>query len=610
MPVYTKDEDGKKTLDVDQSLTKLKQWLQDNVSVGDAARREALIDRDYYDGKQWTEAERQELQRRGQPCLVFNQIQGKVDLLIGLGLQQSSDPVAVARTPNHVEDAQTVTDVLRYVEDVNRFDLIRSKARKQMLVEGIAGAKVEPLKRRRQGKVEYDIKIKPIAYDRIVYDPYSREDDFSDARFIGEVVWMNMDEAKARFPDKEEIVEASMSTTHTEGNIFRDTQVAEMWADRHQNRVKVVEMWYYHGDDVYYAIFSNAGFLVEPTRSPYKNTYGEDIMPYVMTSAHTDNDGNRYGYVRQLRDPQDEINKRRSKFMHMVNTRQIRISPSSSADIQQIRREIVKGDGVLVAEPDDLEIISTGDISAAQFQLLAEAKAQIDNIGGNPVGGAGTISSQTSGRSLAIRQQAGLLELGAIFQNLRNWEQTVLQTAWHMVQQYWKREKIIRVTDEDGSARFVELNKPLTYRDVVKLRTGEDLPPDHPRGDVVVGTVNEPAELDVDVIIRQGPDSATAQDEQFQQLVALAQSGFPVPPELLIAASSVRAKDELLQALQPSEDQQAQQQQQLQQQQVAFDLAARNQQADIAAKESKAAKNLADAQKASIEAVRKQQGQD
>ena len=81
-------------------LTKLVGYYENFVDHTEDARQLSERDRDYYDGKQWTDEEIETLQKRGQPAIVVNRIKPKVDFLLGVERQQRTMPKAFPRTPN------------------------------------------------------------------------------------------------------------------------------------------------------------------------------------------------------------------------------------------------------------------------------------------------------------------------------------------------------------------------------------------------------------------------------------------------------------------------------------------------------------------------------
>jgi len=66
------------------SLTQYKRYFEDARDANDKQRSEALIDRDYFDGYQWTEEERRILAERKQPPLYFNEVKVAIRGLIGV----------------------------------------------------------------------------------------------------------------------------------------------------------------------------------------------------------------------------------------------------------------------------------------------------------------------------------------------------------------------------------------------------------------------------------------------------------------------------------------------------------------------------------------------
>jgi hypothetical protein len=77
---------------------------------------------------------------------------------------------------------------------------------------------------------------------------------------------------------------------------------------------------------------------------------------------------------------------------------------------------------------------------------------------------------------------------------------------------------------------------------------------------------NNVAELDVDIVIDESPDTVTLQAEQFSELVNLASAGVVFPPEVYVQASGLRNKERLLDMLKGAglDPQQAQMQQEAQ----------------------------------------------
>lgn len=562
------------------------------------ARKLAERDRDYYDGKQWTSDEESALKKRGQPVVTFNRIQRKVNYLKGMEAQTRRDPKAFPRTPNDDGSAQACTDALRYVCDDQDWDAKRSDAFENVIVEGTCAVMIGAA----QVRNGIDPVIIHIPWDRFFADPYSRRIDFSDAAYLGIVTWMDMDAAKAKFPGKEDIIVTTwQSSKNTE--TYDDRPKQNMWADYKRKRVRVVEMYWQMGNHWMTAIYTQAGYLVDARVSPYLDSDGYPECPIKAISAYVDRDNNRYGEVRAMISPQDEVNKRRSKGLHLINSRQTRISRTANIDASTAKRELAKPDGVLFADAGEIEILQTGDMAAANFQMLQEAKSEIDLLGPNAAL-SGKNENSSSGRALLAQQQGGMVEVALLMDRLRQLSLAVYRSVWARIKQYWDAPRWIRITDDENSMRWVGLNQPQTMLDIARERLGDDpqaeaklaLLAQDPMAQQVVNIKNSVAELDVDIVIDEGMDTPTVQAEQFDTLMKMMPSMTQLPPqalELLIQASSLRDKDKLMGIVKKMQEPapEAMQKQQIQEQ-LALQAATSN----IEKTQSETQKNIADAE--------------
>ena len=548
-------------------------------------------DRDYKLGEQWTEAEVSTLKKRKQPVITINRIGPKVDFLLGMETQRRRDPRAFPRTPDDEEGATAATDALRFVMESNRWDRVRSECFDDFLVEGTCGADV----RVREGKKGYDIEVLPIRWDRLFGDPHSRSRNWSDGNYKGQFLWMDLEDAVQKYPDGAEFLESTIASESSMVGQTYDDVPRTRWADPKRKRVRIVEMWTREKGVWFYTCFTKAGVL-ERMESPYKDADGESVCGFVFGSCYIDRDGNRFGVVRNWISLQDEINKRRSKALHLLNVRQT-YGNSLTGDKNKIKSELAKPDGHVEMDGgakfgEDFGIIPTSDMAAAQFQLLQHATGEIDAVGVNAAL-SGNEQRNMSGRALIARSEQGLNELGPVFDAFTQWQHDVYRVVWGMVQQFWTGEKWVRVTDDEKNVKFVGLNQPITMGEqLLEEARQQGMPPDQlaqaeqqakmdPRMQQVVGTRNSLAEMDVDIVIDDVPASASLQGEQFETLAQIAPQAAAMPPKLfeaLVMASSLRNKDQILKSLRGEADgekspQVAQLEQQLQEMQQLMEAA-------------------------------------
>ena len=156
------------------------------------------------------------------------------------------------------------------------------------------------------------------------------------------------------------------------------------------------------------------------------------------------------------------------------------------------------------------------------------------------------------------------------------WSWRVYRAAWNRIRQYWTEEKWVRVTDDEDSLRWVGLNQAVTAKDELEryAEAGQQPPAEllalaQTNPEAVVRYQNKVADLDVDILVEDGPDTVTIQGEQFQQLVEMKRADpTSISTEMIIQASSLRNKDQILEKMQQQVPPQLQQQMQQMQQQL------------------------------------------
>jgi len=532
----------------DDEHGKLITWVNEADDATLDSRNLAEKSRNYYDSIQWTDAEVAKLAKQKQAATVINRIKPKVDGLMGMERANRTTAKAFPRTPKHTEGAQAATEAVRFCLQDNMYERARSDGWENLLIEGTTGIEVN-VKPKGDG---FKITIKHIMWDRLIYDPHSRRKDFSDARYLGQVVWMDYDEAANLYPEAKDVLEDMQAGSDT----YEDKP---KWMDNTRRRVKIVELYYKKDDGKWcYTCFTRGGYLKSPKVSPFINEEGDTEHAYEFASLFVDRDGGRYGSEKQLLDIQDEINKRRSKALHLMSVRQVRWERGAVEDINKARDELAKPDGVVETTPGmEFEILKTGDMAAAQFNLLAEAKMEIDSIGANAAT-TGKDKTVQSGVALRQREMTGQTELAPMFDILKNLDLRIYRKVWNRVKQYWKAEMWLRVTDDENNLKFVGLNKPMTQGEtLLRQAQASGAPPEalqqlqaeiaqNPAMQKIVSTENDIVNLDVDIVMDDAPDTVTQEVEDFQAMAEMVKSGFPIPPEAVIMSSPLSNKDKIL----------------------------------------------------------------
>ena len=594
--------DPEYTRDLDELHDKLVRWFEESELARQDEITLAQRDRSYVDHEQWTKEELKLLKERGQPAITINKVADKLQLLCGMERKARTDPKAFARTPAEEDRADAATQALRFIADDNTFSLTRSAVFNNMLVEGAGGAE---LGLEDDGQGGANITITHVPWDRVWYDPHSRSLDFSDARYKGLVIWMDRDQLEELYPDGDDVIEASFSSVDF---YYNDRPETAFWTDNNRRRVRVVQCYWDERGTWWQATYTKHGLLAAPQRSRFKDRKGKSTCGLILQSSYINRENQRYGMVRGLISLQDEINKRRSKAMHLLNVHQVVAEQGAVPDVDKARREVAKPDGYVEVMPGlKFEIQQTTDLAAGQFQLLQHATAEMQLSGPNAAM-SGTDPRELSGRAILAQQAGGAAQNEPLADSLRYWSRRIYESCWMAAREYWTAGKWVRVTDDLNETRWVGINRPVRLMDKLAdmpeqqramLMQRMQLQPGDPRLQQVVGIENDITDLDVDISINEGIDIPSLQQEQFQALVQIAsiQPGL-IPGDVLIAASGLKDKDELLERMK------AHQQQQQQVQQQAGQLATQHAQADIQGKQAKAAADAALAKERTVNAAR------
>jgi hypothetical protein len=496
-------------------VVRLRRQYNDYAAAKDAEAREMVESRHYYHADQWTAEEIRKLRARRQPVTTENQIVKKVNGVIGLIERLRQDPKAFPRTPNQQEGADLATATLKYQLDSSDWKSKSSRIAGGAAIDGISG-------------IEYDLvpgdekdptlEMHIVYGDGFFYDPRSYDEGFTDARFMGVAKWIDLEQAKEIAPDKANELEDLMETG-SDLTTIAQTDREKNWVNTNERKIRLVDHWYIKGGKWLWCLHAGNVELMKGV-SPFIDEKGKTFPRYRMFSAAVDHDGDRYGFNRNLKSPQDQLNHFNAKKSHIANTRRIISEKGAVDDIEVARREWARPDGWvetnpgLKMEPDQTTLNDFKGLA----ELATESRTYLENFGPNPsLIGQGLEDS--SGRAIQLLQQAAIAELGPYLGAYKNWKIRVYRDIWNIIQRYWTSERWIRVTDDQNLAQFFQINK-LTVDQFGRP-----------------AIVNAIGSLDVDIIIDEAPDAVNMQADAMMVLQSLGPQFAQNFPEIAIELS-------------------------------------------------------------------------
>jgi hypothetical protein len=474
---------------------------------------------DYFEGRHFSEEDMEILEERGQPKTVINKTRVSIELVMGIYDKTRMDTVMLPRGTKDDDwvTAQGLSAGSKYIEDTNASNHAMRQQFFDVLVSGEGwmetGLSQDPTRE--------EIEESYADWREMRRDPRATRLDYDDARYHFRVKWFDLDEAKARMPEHKEKLESvageSALLNHLTGsqNIAGEDDylsVPEMydvgnngwriddWLDTKQNRVLLLECWYYKWDRADFIKDRRTGRVVEfdpknmneatktllmggvsgqlpveilrnrPIRrcrqailaGPYvledePSPYQHNRIPFQPCWGWIDSStGAPTGLVAALKDPQDAANKALSKLILSLSTNQV-LAEENAGNHDILRKEASKPDGYLIVARNALREqrfqLNRNAVEASAHQAVFE---MFNRVASDMAGGlelSGQASNADSGRAIALRQEQGYTTLSTIFENFRRAKRRFVEMRLSNMQQFWTDEKFIRITETNDPDR-------------------------------------------------------------------------------------------------------------------------------------------------------------
>ena len=540
---------------------------------------------DFYNGDQWDTDTKSKLQRQQRPVLTLNYSRRIVRLLVGYEMktrynqkvyplgEQGDDPVS-----------KLWSRLLKYVQTNQEADQIYSLCNKYGLItgRGWVGTGIN-----RDENIFGDIELtNPDPY-RMLVDPYGKRLDLTDHKYQIEEVYMEIDRVKHLYPEYEKEIE----------NMPTDTEFAtETFGGRTNYRVRTFYYYDYKKHsylvdyrnhekyllkdkdaieeareqadgmtmdvistitpEVKYAVLCG-DVLLEEDYAPYNHRYYPNV-PYFceFIPSFGDRDADWVSVMRDIIDPQKEINKRRSEWLdillRVVNTgyvyedgvvlnehklKELGVKPGVEIKLRQngfaLFREKVSG------QPSP-ELFRAGATNIEEMLQI---------LGINPAMLGIETSSREPAKAMQARVQQGNVMVAPFLDNLRQTKKTTAKIILSLIPQVFKPSRIARIISADENSQLSPEDMQAIQRMLEDIKVGK-----------------------YDVEVSDAPQTPTQRIAEFAELKEMIEMmgayGMPPTPGMLTAlvnASDISLKREVQQELQ-NMAQQAQQQQQQQQQ--------------------------------------------
>lgn len=561
---------------------KLYSWLTHERDRQAENRAEMAIDADYYDGLQWTEEDARTVEERGQAPLVYNETKVSIDWILGAEKRNRVDWRVLPREESDVEGATIRSKLLKYLSDANRIPFMRSQAFAEAAISGLSWLE-DSLSMDATDDVLYS---GAESWRNVLHDSYHKRPDGKDMRYLFRWRYIDLDIAQKLWPQHADALEraaqgADQLTADADDELWylganiRDPQSGRSSATRHlsmtgssvesdRRRVKVYEAWYrepeeakvlhggaYHGDiyqeglaghenalqsgacDAISAIVLRARVaymtdseLLEDCETPFAHNQFPLTPLYCFRRGR---DGMPYGHIRNMRDPQMDLNKRMSKSLFLLSVNQLIVEEGTFSTekggytLQDAIANVANPQGVFVLKHGQAKFEIRRDYAEIQQQLEAVGldRMFLQSASGVTDELLGRTTNARSGVAITARQEQGSLTTAGIFDNYRLAIAVSGQKALSNIEKFYSMPKVVRLTEYQVGEQMPKL-------EWVKINQPELQP------DGSVRFVNDITQSHADFIVDEQDYRATMRQAMFDQLIEMLKVIAPVAPQIAV----------------------------------------------------------------------------
>lgn len=524
---------------------------------------EAYRDLSYYLGNQWSLEELAYLNNQRRSSFTYNKIRRLINLVQGY---QRKNRLATIVSP--IEDASEhtatiFTDTVQYIMQTSGGYEKISDAFKGALTTGMAF--LSPWVDYRDDPINGDIKFHLDEWNSIILSPFFTKKDLSDCDFVARRKFLSKTDVISLFPEKEALINSlpwgSRDDKFTympyarQWGMQKLLNYTEYWRQKWETKDVLVDMltgetteW--TGDRKRLRLITEMDPQLQLIRKPVKhielgvivegellsfekNPMGLNEYPFVPFLSIFEPSYDLYEWkiqslVRIVRDPQTELNKRRSKMVDIIDSQLNSGWVAKTGAVSNNASLFKSGNGQVIflkpeAQMTDVQRLDPPQIPPSMFQLEQEFENDIMEIAGvnsELFGMAENDKIETAGVLAKMRQSAGIVNLQDLFDNLRDSQRLLGEKVLKLVQLNYSPEKIRLITKKEPTAEFY--SKSFARYNVT---------------------------------CEEGILTDTQKQTQFVQLLALKGMGVPVPDALIIKNSNLHNKQELENSIQAQADQ-------------------------------------------------------
>lgn len=582
---YNKKTDAKNRIeDAQMIINRFGNEYQRAYQILNPFYAESYKDQSYALGNQWSLEEIAYLNEQRRNAFTYNKVLKFVNWFSGYQISNRLASRVESIENGYEETATIMTDIIQSIMAENEGYEMISSAFKGALVNGISW--IFPYMDYTNDLVNGDIRFSGSPWNAVIFDPFLTRLDLTDCNFLAHRKFLSKQTLMSMIPEKADVIESLQygqkddkftwipyARNSTQQKLLNYTEYYRTYFEQKQFLVdmKTGEQREWKGprERIQYikqlmpsvelikrpSKVCERAIIVEGKLLDYqKNVDGLNDYPcvpfvYLFEPSYDLWDWKLQSLVRQLRDPQTEINKIRSKAVDLRDKALGSSWIAKKSAVENPKALFQTGQGQVIfksdkAQPGDIERLDHPGIPPSLLAMEQEfEKDMMDTLGLSPevFGMAQNDKIETAGILAKMRQTAGLVAQQGVFDNLSLSQKYLTEKVLKLVQANYTPEKITLLTKKNPTPEFYS-KQFLRYK----------------------------------VVVQEGVLTDSQRQSQFVGLVALRNMGVQIPDgdALIIKNSNLHDKNEIAkvmeqQAQQASQTARLQTELQIQQQQTA-----------------------------------------
>lgn len=259
--------------------------------------------------------------------------------------------------------------------------------------------------------------------------------------------------------------------------------------------------------------------------SPYKHFTIVPFFPYFRR-------GETVGLVENLLGPQELLNKVSSQELHVVNTTansgwKIKRNALQNMSVAELEQKGAQTGLVLeLDEIDNADKITPNPTPSGLDRISYKAEEHIKTISGVSDYQTGNPREDVSAKAVQANRSSGQSNLAKIMDSLQRTDHILARNILDCVQEFYTEERLLHIT------------KDRITREQMQLVVNQVTPEGQISNDLSLGEYG--------VVVSNVPERDTFEDSQFDQAIALREAGVQIPDTVIVNASRMKDKAEVI----------------------------------------------------------------